>query len=219
MAVAWMNSAHAAAMMGYVVPTWYGRNGWGGLKYWLTTPGRYTLAEAFYLNRQDMLHWLDEQLPAVHDRAFPYPGDDFDWERMVGQADSTAGRHLTDDELGFFFDRDVLACYGDPAWEVRLRELPAERDFEVTQRRVGSQYEITVTTASDFSAARMAGDRFKEEHVGDLPFSCFFPERLKNPRLAEGQTWHAAVDENFLLVYDPGFEPGRSYRILLDIDR
>lgn len=219
MAVAWMNSAHAAAMMGYVVPTWYGRNGWGGLKYWLTTPGRYTLAEAFYLNRQDMLHWLDEQLPAVRGRAFPYPGDDFDWERMVAQADSTAGRHLTDDELGFFFDRDVLACYGDPAWEVRLRKLPAERDFEVTQRRVGSQYEITVTTAPDFSAARMAGDRFKEEHVGDLPFSCFFPERLKNPRLAEGQMWHAAVDENFLLVYDPGFEPGRSYRILLDIDR
>ena len=76
-----------------------------------------------------------------------------------------------------------------------------------------------MTTAPGFSAARMAGDRFKEEHVGDLPFSCFFPERLKNPRLAEGQTWHAAVDENFLLVYDPGFEPGRSYRILLDTDR
>lgn len=39
MAIAWMNSAHASAMAGYVVPTWYGRNGWGGLKYWLTTPG------------------------------------------------------------------------------------------------------------------------------------------------------------------------------------
>lgn len=180
----------------------------GGLKYWLTTPGRYTLAEAFYLNRQDMLHWLDEQVPAVRGRAFPYPGDDFDWERMVGQADSTAGRHLTDDELGFFFDRDVLACYGDPAWEVRLRELPAERDFEVTQRRVGSQYEITVTTAPDFSAARMAGDRFKEEHVGDLPFSCFFPERLKNPRLAGGQTWHAPSTRTSCSSTTPASSPG-----------
>ena len=60
---------------------------------------------------------------------------------------------------------------------------------------------------------------FKEEHVKDLPFSYFFPERLKNPRLAEGETWDATVDENFLLIYNPGFEPGRSYTIRIDTDK
>lgn len=56
MAIAWMNGSNAATMIGYVVTTWHGRNGWGGLKYWLTTPGRYTLAEAIYLNQQDFLN-------------------------------------------------------------------------------------------------------------------------------------------------------------------
>ena len=50
MAIAWMNSGNAATMIGYVVTTWHGRNGWGGLKYWLTNPGRYSLAEAIYMN-------------------------------------------------------------------------------------------------------------------------------------------------------------------------
>ena len=52
--------------------------------------------------------------------------------------------------------------------------------------------------------------------MGRLPFSYFFPERLPNPRLAAGQAWNAAVDENFLLIYDPGFEPGKTYTIRLD---
>ena len=110
----------------------------------------------------------------------------------------------------------MLAFYGDPAWDVRLRELPAERDFTVSERHEKGQCILTVTTSAAFDAERMAGGRFKEEHVGRLPFSYFFPERLPNPRLAAGQAWNAAVDENFLLIYDPGFEPGKTYTIRLD---
>lgn len=218
MAAAWMRSAHAAAMAGYVVPTWYGRNGWGGLKYWLTTPGRYTLFEAFYLNRQDMLHQLAARCPQLTDKAFPY-GERFDFDAMTQAANRLAGRELDEDELGFFFDRDVVALYGDPAWDVRLQALPAERDFTVTMRTEGCRRIVNVATLKHFSAERMAGNRFKEEHVRELPFSYFFPERLAAPRLAAGQPWKAAVDENFLLVYDPGFEPGRNYEIVLETGR
>lgn len=220
MAVAWMNSSNAAALVGYVVPTWYGRNGWGGLKYWLTTPGRCKLAEAFYLNRQDMLHQLGTWCPQLADKSFPFgkEAEKYAWEEIFEAADSVAGRKLNEDEQGFFFDRDVVAFYGDPAWDVRLTELPEETDFAVTSSAQGGQCTITVTTGANFSAARMAGDRFKEEHVGDLPFSYFFPQRLRNPRLAPGQSWNAALDENFLLVYDPDFEPGKTYTILLDVD-
>ena len=218
MAIAWMNSAHASAMAGYVVPTWYGRNGWGGLKYWLTTPGRYSLAEAFYLNQQDMLHQIDSWDPELCRKPFPYGPEGFA-EEDLAKASEVAGHELTVDELGFFFDRDVLAFYGDPAWNVRLKELPEENDFTVTASNEGGQYVLTVTTSENFSAERMAGSHFKEEHVKDLPFSYFFPERLKNPRLAEGETWDATVDENFLLIYNPGFEPGRSYTIRIDTDK
>lgn len=64
----------------------------------------------------------------------------------------------------------------------------------------------------------MQGDDFKKEHVLDLPFSCFFPKRLNNPRLAKGQTWEAAVDENFLLIYNPDFYPNSKYEVVLEID-
>lgn len=221
MAVAWMNSARAAAMVGYVVPTWYGRNGWGGLKYWLTTPGRYKLAEAFYLNRQDMLHQLGVWCPQLGNKPFPFGAENetYAWEAIFDAADSLAGRKLNEDEQGFFFDRDVVAFYGDPTWDVRLKELPAENDYTVRTALKDGRYTISVTTGAAFNAARMAGGRFKEEHVGDLPFSCFFPQRLRNPRLAAGQRWNAVVDENFLLVYDPGFESGKTYTIVLDTDR
>lgn len=217
MAIAWMNGGHASTMVGYVVPTWYGRNGWGALKYWLTTPGRYTLSEAFFLNQQDLLHQLDAMCPEVRDRPFPFSEGGF-CDEDVDEGMKAAGRELSIDELGFFFDRDVVAYYGDPAWEVRLKELPAERDYDVQVTRSGKQVKVTVRTHDDFNALRMAGDRFKSEHVGDLPFSCFFPERLNRPRLAEGQSWNVAVDDDFLLVYDPGFEPGQRYEILLDVE-
>jgi zinc protease len=64
----------------------------------------------------------------------------------------------------------------------------------------------------------MKGDKFKQEHVLDLPFSHFFPERLVNPRLAENQMWEAALDENFILVYNAEFNPSSSYEIILDVE-
>ncbi|MDE7074806.1 MAG: hypothetical protein K2O69_07160, partial [Odoribacter sp.] len=49
MAVGWLSGMNATSMVGYVVTTWYGRNGWGGLKYWAANAGRLTLAQSVYL--------------------------------------------------------------------------------------------------------------------------------------------------------------------------
>lgn len=218
MAIAWMNDADAAAMIGYVVTTWHGRNGWGGLKYWLTTPGRYTLAEAIYLNQQDMLCQMEGWNPAMLTENYPC----FDGREFAEASEALTeilGERPAHDQIGFWHDRDVLAFYGDPKWDVRLQQIEAENDYDVEVRVRGRKCTVTITTHDDFSLDRMRGDRFKEEHVLDLPFSCFFPERLNNPRLAEGQTWKAAVDENFLLIYDCDFEPGRTYEVRLDIDK
>lgn len=225
MAPAWIGGHNAVAMSGYVVTTWHGRNGWGGLKYLLTTPGRYTLAEAIYLNQQDLLHQFNEWVPSLVREPFDYDGymnedeTDFDPNSAVMRKLTDAlGTEPTLDQFGFWHDRDVLVYYGDPKWDVRLQEIPAENDFIVTLHDgdVAGTVVVTVETSAGFSPARMAGDGFKQEHVLDLPFSYFFPERLSNPRLAPGQEWNAAVDENFLLVYDPGFEPSRRYTIVLE---
>jgi hypothetical protein len=34
--------------------------------------------------------------------------------------------------------------------------------------------------------------------------------------MAEGQTWDAVVAEDFLLIYNPAFEPGQKYTVVLE---
>ena len=113
----------------------------------------------------------------------------------------------------------MLAYYGDPLWNVRLQEIPEETDFTVTSKVKGKKCIITIKTKENFSLERMKGDKFKQEHVLDLPLSYFFPERLNNPRLAAGQDWRAVVDENFLIIYNPDFKPNMTYEVVLDIDK
>ena len=218
MAIAWMNGSNAATMIGYVVTTWHGRNGWGGLKYWLTNPGRYSLAEAVYMNQQDFLYQQYQWYPSLIKENYNFDGNEF---LIAAQkvAKAMNAQQPTNDQIGFWHDRDVLAYYGDPKWNVRLQEIPEETDFTVTSKVKGKKCIITIKTKENFSLERMKGDKFKQEHVLDLPFSYFFPERLNNPRLAAGQDWKAAVDENFLIIYDPDFKPNMTYEVVLDIDK
>lgn len=217
MAVAWMNGSNAATMIGYVVTTWHGRNGWGGLKYWVTSPDRYTLAEAIYMNQQDFLHQQHAWYPSLIEENYPtFEGNEFSTvhEYLKG----VLGKDPTLDQMGFWHDRDVLAYYGDPKWEVRLQAVESEKDYAVESKISGGQCVLKVMTSPNFSLERMKGDKFKQEHVLDLPFNYFFPKRLKNPRLAEGQAWDAVVDENFILIYNADFMPNKTYEIVLDVD-
>lgn len=212
MAVAWMNTGNAVAMVGYVVETWYGRSGWGMLKYMLTNPGRYTIAEACFMNQQDMLYQMNEWNPYFVTGAYPMKNTDYE---SFAQA---LGKQLTKDQMGFLYDRDVLVYYGDPKWDARLKEIPEESDYQVTSTLKGKKCIVTITTSSNFSLERMKGDKFKTESVLDLPFSYFFPRRLNNPRMASGQKWKVAVNKDFLLIYNADFEPSKTYQITLDID-
>ncbi len=254
---AWINHANSATMIGYVVTTWYGRNGWGGLKYWITNPGRYTLSQSIYLNQQDMMAQMNRWDPAFDTIDFPFTLTEEQLARVNEsrkQMEEFLKKHkreelrtlppdqrprvLSDnalametietlpsidkanmDMVGFLYDRDVLAYYGDPLWDVRIQELKGETDFKVQQRCRKGICTLTITTDKDFSLERMQGGHFKEEHVLDLPFSYFLPARLKNARLVEGQDWDAVVDENFVLVYNPGFEPGKTYTIKIAYDQ
>lgn len=219
MAIAWMNGSNAATMIGYVVTTWHGRNGWGALKYWVSNPHRYTLSQAVYLNQQDFLHQQNEWYPELLEERYP-DFEDTEFETAPLRMTEVIGREPSTDELGFWHDRDVLAYYGDPKWDVRLQAVDAERDYSISCRIKDGAGKciVTINTFSNFSIERMRGDKFKQEHVLDLPFTYIFPERLKNPRAAEGQPWEMVVDENFLIVYNADFEPNSSYEIVIDID-
>lgn len=216
MSIAWMNSANVATFVGYVVTTWHGRSGWGCLKYFLTTPGRYTVNEAFFLNQQDILSQMNDWYPQLVREEYPFYDKG---NRAAGEYLAEILKHQPNkDEIGFWHDRDVLAFYGDPKWDVRLIDRPEERDFTVTGEKVGKQYILTIKTGLNYSPRLISGDYFKEVHVLDLPFSYIFPERLNNPRLAEGQRLKVAVDENFILIYGNRMGPNNTYKVVLDID-
>ena len=221
MAAAWMNGSNAATMVGYVVTTWHGRNGWGALKYWVSNPERYTLAEAVYINQQDLVHQHNEWTPALLKERYNFC-DEFMEEltTAAGRVSEVTGHEVDLDNaqdwdmIGFWHDRDVLVYYGDPKWEVRLQSA-GEQDYTVTSERKGKRYIVTITTGKDFSMEKMRGDKFKQEHVLDLPFSYIFPERLKSPRLMGDKWGKAVIDENFMLLYDAEFEPSSTYEIVI----
>lgn len=224
MAAAWMNGSNVATMIGYVVTTWHGRSGWGALKYWVTNPERYTLADAVYINQQDFLHQQNEWYPELINERYEYC-DKFMEEltTVANRLSEVLGREVDMnnaadwDMMGFWHDRDVLVYYGDPMWKINLQSVEKENDYTVNSSVRADKCVVTITTGANFSLERMAGDKFKQEHVLDLPFSYIFPERLVNPRLAEGESWNAVVDENFLLVYNPEFEPNSTYEIVIEI--
>ena len=221
MAAAWMNGSNAATMLGYVVTTWHGRNGWGALKYWVSNPERYTLAEAVYINQQDLIHQHNEWTPELLKERYNYC-DGFKQEltTAAGRVSEVIGHEVDFDNaqdwdiLGFWHDRDVLVYYGDPKWEVHLQSA-GEQDYTVTSKRKGKNYVVTITTGENFSMEKMRGDKFKQEHVLDLPFSYIFPERLKSPNLVGNKWGRAVVDENFMLLYDAEFEPSSAYEIVI----
>ena len=219
MALAFMNSANVGMLAGgYVIETWYGRNGWGGLCYLMNNPGRYTIPEAFYLNQQDMLFQLRNMAPALLNKPFPFKEKVTDLQEEYTKATEMNGGKMSEDIFGFFYDRDIVALYGDPAWDVRIAKTENPNDYEVTYKVKSQECVITIKTGPNYSEKRLEGADLRSKHVGDLPFSYLFPKRLRNPRLADGQPWKAAVDENFLLIYKPGFEPNKKYTIVLKTD-
>lgn len=221
MAAAWMNGSNAATMVGYVVTTWHGRNGWGALKYWVSNPERYTLADAVYINQQDLIHQHNEWTPTLLNERYNYcEGFMQELTTAADRASELIEREVDLDNaqdwdmIGFWHDRDVLVYYGDPKWEVRLQSA-GEQDYTITTKRKGKHYIVTIATGENFSMEKMRGDKFKQEHVLDLPFSYIFPERLKSPKLTDDKWGKAVIDENFMLLYDAEFAPSSTYEVVI----
>lgn len=217
MAAAFLSSGGSTAMLGYIVSTWYGRNGWGALKYFLANPGKHTLPEAAFLNRQDMMtqeYRKDPELLKINPD-FEKFGDPtyIDVRNKLIELQSA---EPSKDDVGFLFDRDVVVYYGDPAWDVRNQHVSKKAGYEFSFDKKGDQFTITLTTDDSFSIDKVSGKGFKEEHVADIPLAYFFPERIFNPSITENSSdCDIAFDENFLLIYNQDIEPNMTYTFVL----
>lgn len=207
MALAWMGFGMANQMIGYTVTTWYGKAGWGTLKYWEHGGGIVPLNESFYFNNVLIINRLlnEKELLATYD--FDIGRRDVKLEGLraeLGRA--VKGERLTRDAYGLMYDRDTVAFYGDPALEIRLdwdHTIKALRRIELEEDN--GTWTVTIRALKNHG----------QPNINTTPVGIFFPERLKNFKVIKGAEYKPLLTDNHLLVMAPGpFEAGEDYTIV-----
>ena len=228
-----MNDGSVTAFVGSTTFSFHGRGTWGTLKYWLTDAGRFTLAEAYFLNQQDVLWHLNEWEPELLYKPCQYSDDRIKMVRLCYGAYSELQEKEPNnpaliDKFGYWYERDIWVYYGDPLWDVRVKDLSHDRPYTITSRTRGKKCVVTIKVSADYTWDRLCGELFSTYGMGDLhcavgnlPICYFFPERLRNPRVAISRemNWEISVNKDFLFIRDAFLEPGKTYRIELDVDK
>lgn len=183
--------------VGYTVPTWYGKGGWGTLNLWCNLPGTYSLAEAWFFNNQAITEELARRFPASAARALPVTeqgeGLDFNMIAQSGIEDK--------DESGMLWDRDVVAFYGDPAFRVLLdgRKQPPGVAFQLRSDK--GNHALDVDIAPDCKVK------------GGL-IALYFPRRIPGTiRVTAGEEYKPLITENFIILFAADFTPGKKYSV------
>lgn len=201
MALAYMKSAAVRQMAGYVLPTWYGYQGWGMLDYFVEQPGRYTMTEAFHANHHALIHRLLTYFPgaekveqvdgmgrAPKGVAMPAPAE----------AAKTAG--LTRQDLqGLLFDRDNVAFYGDPAWEARMAPGKLNWEQKLTVED-GGKHTLTITPGA--GEQTWAPVNRNGSQRGGRPIVAFLPMPVDpaKVKLEAGSDLNPVIADDFILV-------------------
>lgn len=199
LALAYMGSGGVTQMVGYTVETWFGYGGWGVNNYFLDQPGRYSLAEAFYLNNQALVHQLQSRFPDKADFEFN------DWghanqalDALVEQLGVDGNDKKNRDLIGLLWDRDTVAFYGDPAWDARLNSpfRPMEPDAGRERRRLHGYIPCDARCGHWPSPGRVSA------------------ETGKKIKVLEGTEWKPVITDNFLLLTGVGkFYKGKVYTV------
>ena len=103
------------------------------------------------------------------------------------------------DEKGLTFDRDVVAFYGDPAWEARMAPGPLQYDQTLTE--ADGVFTLTITPRAgprSFMPVNTNGSQ-----RGGRPIVQFLPRRLADAEIVAGGEWKPVVTDTFILVPPP----------------
>ncbi len=186
MALAWMHSAGVMQMIGYTVPTWFGYGGWGCLDYFVEQPGRYTFTEAFFANHHALVH------------------------RLTTAPSGDRSRR------GFAFDRDVVAFYGDPAWQARMAPGPLAWKQSLTEEAGRFTFAIEPQRGEKtFQPINTNGAQ-----RGWRPIVAFLPHRVQDVEILEGAELKPVITDDFLLIPNPrACDPTRAYKVVFKAAR
>ena len=198
MALAFLRTGGVHQMIGYTVSTWYGYGGWGVRDLFFGQPGRFSLAEAFYLNNQALIHRLQTEFSQTAGVNFERYNLEQDRRLMAWLARKHGLRSR--DQMGLLWDRDVVAFYGDPAWDARLakREPAWQQAFALK----GDQITFRITTR-------------RKGKWPSRPVMALLPHRVKDIKITEGADLKPLVTDNFILVPLRGeFEKAKTFKVV-----
>ncbi len=197
MALAYIKSATVRQMAGYILPTWYGYQGWGLLDYFLEQPGRYTLTEAFHANNIALVHRLLTNFPGAE----KIESVDANGRPPRGTAlPAAAGSGLSAQDLsGLLFDRDNVAFYGDPAWEARMApgKLNWEQKLDVSEDGTHTFVLTPRAGAATWEPVNRNGSQ-----RGGRPVLQFLPKRIDpaKVKITAGSDLKPVVADDFILI-------------------
>jgi hypothetical protein len=209
MALAFMKSAGVAQMFGYTVTSWYGYAGWGCLDYFLEQPGRYTFTEAFFANQHALIQRLANYFPKLLEADIDENGR-ASAKIVVGSKAKAAGL-TAEDGRGLLYDRDVLAFYGDPAWEARMAKSDLAWDQALSEKDGVWTFEIKPRHgAQTFDLINQNGSQ-----RGGRPIIEYLSHRIRPAEVLEGAELAPVITDDFILVPNPGeCRPDHPYRVV-----
>ncbi len=161
--------------VGYTVPSWYGKGGWGTLNLFLGNTEGNSLAEAWFLNNQFILHETMGITPRLLESEF---NDEVLHGRFAQQMMRTViqlgiAQEQARDAIGLVHDRDVVAFYGDPAWRAEIDNSHSARPLSVEWT---GEKSFRITASGDYKGR--AAIWFPSAATGRGTTGCDAPEAV-----------------------------------------
>ncbi|MCP4375126.1 MAG: hypothetical protein GY794_02945 [bacterium] len=125
---------------------------------------------------------------------------------LVHRLDGASGQEAK----GLKFDRDVVAFYGDPAWEARMAPLPNAWSQKLTE--TDGKFTFTITPnrgAKTFEPINTNGSQ-----RGYRPIIAYLPHRIKDVKIIKGAGLKPTITDNFILIPNPKTcDPKKTYEL------
>ena len=226
MALAMIHSANVDTMVGYTVPTWFGYMGWGILDYYLEQPGRFTAAEAFFANNQALTWNLEQRVPGLSAAINQPPTKPKSDTSEPGSANAEPGsesakesepiseslKQRLQEQLkqngqflrGLIFDQNVVALYGDPAWQNALAKQESgweqKLEFDFDRTNGDTVWTLTITPQKGEKSFSVINGNGSERN--GRPIFAFLPRRIdvSTIKIESGAALQPTITDDFILV-------------------
>ena len=116
---------------------------------------------------------------------------------------------------GHLFDRDVVAFYGDPAFEARLEKSTLQWEQNLTEKDGVLTFTVKILDKErKFKPSDPNGSQ-----RGERPIFEFLPRRVGKCRIIEGAGFEPVITENFILVPQPSAPDLYEFKIVFSEEK